>query len=111
MAGSNSEAVPEGLPAGGFVGWEDFRRQVVDGALPPFDVVFHDLASGTVREDAMPVALQACRAGGLVLFDDAHREAHRRRMKHASRRARARLFYLRWCTLDPSNRYAALAVL
>jgi predicted O-methyltransferase YrrM len=73
-----------------------------------FDLVFHDLANGARREEAMPAALQA--SSRLVVFDDAQHRGHRAAMKAASGAAGARLYSLRAITVDWMKRYAMLAI-
>lgn len=73
-----------------------------------FELVFHDLSSGTQREAAMPVALNA--SSRFVVFDDAHHKGHRRAMASTCASVPAKLYSLRSTTLDRLHRYAMLAV-
>jgi predicted O-methyltransferase YrrM len=99
----------QGQPAGGLLEWERFRREAA--GLAPFDVVFHDLAGGQLREEAMPVAF-ACvkRPSGVILLDDAHHAGHRRAMRRLAGANGFDLFSLRRVTLDSSRRFAMLAL-
>jgi predicted O-methyltransferase YrrM len=72
-----------------------------------YDLVFHDLAAGALREASMSTAVQASKR--LVVFDDAQHRGHRAAMT-ATARGRFRIFSLRRFTLDATRRYAALAV-
>jgi predicted O-methyltransferase YrrM len=79
-------------------------------ALPnrTFELVFHDLANGARREEAMATALQA--SSRLVIFDDAQHRGHRAAMKTACAGAGARLYSLRALTVDWMKRYSMLAI-
>lgn len=96
-------------PATGLLDWGRFRLEA--SRLEPFDVVFHDLAGGPLREEAMPIAF-ACvrRPSGVILLDDAHHAGHRRAMRRLARMNGFDLFSLRRVTLDSSRRFAMLAV-
>jgi predicted O-methyltransferase YrrM len=72
------------------------------------DLVFHDLAQGDLREQAMSTAVAV--ASRFVLFDDAHHAGHRRAMGDATAAANARIYNLRSLTVDPSKRFAQLSV-
>jgi predicted O-methyltransferase YrrM len=101
--------VSQALPAAGLLDWERFRPEA--SRLEPFDVLFHDLAGGQLREDAMPIAF-ACltRPSGVILLDDAHHAGHRRAMRRLARANGFDLFSLRRVTLDSSRRFAMLGV-
>jgi predicted O-methyltransferase YrrM len=73
-----------------------------------FDLVFHDLANGDRRDEAMATALQA--SSRLVIFDDAQHRGHRVAMKSACAETGARLYSLRALTVDWMKRYAMLAI-
>jgi predicted O-methyltransferase YrrM len=89
------------LPANDLSVWPDIPDRT-------FDLVFHDLANGSKREEAMPSALQA--SSRLVVFDDAQHHGHRAAMKVACTEAGARLYSLRGTTLDWMKRYSMLAI-
>lgn len=95
-----------GVASGEIVSWEAFSRRLPE----PSDVVFHDLASGDLREDAMPLAISQLSSGGAIIFDDAQHEGHRRRMSCEGERAGLRLFSLRSWTLDEIGRWAVLGI-
>jgi predicted O-methyltransferase YrrM len=96
-------------PATGLLDWERFRQEV--SRLEPFDVVFHDLAGGQLREEAMPIAFGCVkRPSGVILLDDAHHAGHRQAMRRLARANGFNLFSLRRVTLDASRRFAMLAV-
>ena len=61
-----------GLPTKNLRDWATFRPFGVAA-----DLVFHDLASGTLRESAMVVAVACCSPSGIVVFDDMQHEGHR----------------------------------
>lgn len=72
------------------------------------DLVFHDLASGVTREEAMPLAASWARR--YAIFDDAHHRGHRERMRAVCAEGGLTLYSLRSVTLDSRKRYAAMAV-
>jgi predicted O-methyltransferase YrrM len=76
----------------------------------PHDVVFHDLASGLVREDAMQFAVSQVRRGGAIIFDDAQHDGHRHRMYAEASSAGVKLYSLRSLTLDTIKRWALLGI-
>ena len=94
------------LDTGGLTTWADF------GLRDPgdYDVVFHDLAGGDVREMAMPVAAANVAADGVILFDDAQHPGHRQRMYEVGAGAEFALYSLRRWTFDQYQRYALLGV-
>jgi predicted O-methyltransferase YrrM len=94
------------LAFGELVAWGDFRQRSWD----PFDVVFHDLAGGELREAAMTVAAQHVSSGGLLLFDDAHHSGHRREMERTADHHGFALYSVRHWTHDEHDRYDALAI-
>ena len=73
-----------------------------------FDLVFHDLANGQLREDTMGTAVEACRPGGVVVFDDMHHESHREAMERVTEGWE--VFSLEAWTHDPIDRWAYLAI-
>jgi hypothetical protein len=75
----------------------------------PFELVFHDLASGQRREAAMSIAVDHSRR--FVVFDDAHHAGHRQAMRATCERAGAGLHSLRTVTKDNGSRFAMLALL
>lgn len=85
--------------------WGEF----LDRTWEPFDVVFHDLAMGQLREDGMPIVGRLLRPGGCVIYDDAHHAGHRKQMLRVSGSLRLRAFSLRRWTFDSIQRYALIA--
>jgi predicted O-methyltransferase YrrM len=93
------------LSTEGLVTWAEFLSRSWD----PFDVVFHDVAGGQVREDGMPVVAKALAPGGCVIFDDAHHTEHRARMHRTVKESDLHAYSLRRWVLDEYGRYAILA--
>lgn len=93
------------LSVGRLITWDEIGR------LPheAFDLIFHDVAGGQIREDGMPVVAKLLRPGGCIVFDDAHHHGHRRRMVQTARESSMRTFSLRRWVLDGYGRYAILA--
>jgi hypothetical protein len=89
------------LAAGSWCAWPDIPDRA-------FDLVFHDLAHGTRREEAMPAALRA--SSRLAVFDDAQLRRHRAAMRASCGEAGVELFSLRAVTLDDIKRYSMLAI-
>jgi predicted O-methyltransferase YrrM len=85
--------------------WSEFSQAPGE----EFDVVFHDLASGDLRESAMTVAVRSLSPHGVILFDDAQHLGHRRAARRAAREGKLATYSLfRW-TGDDIGRYAMLA--
>jgi predicted O-methyltransferase YrrM len=85
--------------------WSDFANAPGEA----FDVVFHDLASGSVRDTAMAVAVGCLSPRGVILFDDAHHLGHRRAARRAAGDARLATYNLYRWTRDDVGRFALLA--
>jgi predicted O-methyltransferase YrrM len=85
--------------------WSDFANAPGEA----FDLVFHDLASGAVRETAMAVAVGCLSPRGVILFDDAQHFGHRRAARRAARDARLATYNLYRWTRDGVGRFALLA--
>jgi predicted O-methyltransferase YrrM len=85
--------------------WSEF----VDAPGEPFDLVFHDLASGALRESAMPVVVRSLSPHGVVVFDDAQHLGHRRAAQRAAREAKLATYSLYRSTRDGIGRFALLA--
>ncbi len=76
--------------------------------LPQFDLVFHDIAGGQIREDTMQLSCDLCKPGGVIVFDDMHHQSHQQRMMEVTE-GWERYTLHRW-TNDPVGRYAILAI-
>lgn len=74
----------------------------------PVDLVFHDIASGSRREDTMPASWGL--AERFVIWDDAHHAAHRRAMREVTRDHGGRFFNLASLTKDDNGRFAGMTV-
>ena len=94
-----------GYSAGELRLWSEFA----EASGEPFDVVFHDLASGDLRESAMAVAVRALSPRGVIVFDDAQHLGHRRAARQAARDAKLATYSLYRWTADDIGRYALLA--
>jgi hypothetical protein len=101
LARSKKFLAEQGVPLGELCLWPTVPNRT-------FDLVFHDLASGIRREEAMTIALQA--SSRFVIFDDAQHRGHRAAMTAACAEVGARLYSLRALTVDWMKRYAMLAV-
>jgi predicted O-methyltransferase YrrM len=98
----------EGCDGAGLTGWDEFR----DARPVPHEVVFHDLASGSLREDAMGLAVSCVGPRGVIVFDDAQHDGHRKRMHVEAAKGGLDLYSLRPWTLDQVGigRWAILGV-
>lgn len=85
--------------------WSDF--EVVPGET--FDVVFHDLAMGALRETAMAVAVRCLSPHGVIVFDDAQHLGHRRAARREAGAAGLATYSLYRWTRDGIGRFAFLA--
>jgi predicted O-methyltransferase YrrM len=94
-----------GYSAGELRLWSEFAEAPGE----PFDVVFHDLASGDLRESAMAVAVRSLSPHGVIVFDDAQHLGHRRAAQRAARDAKLATYSLYRWTADDIGRYALLA--
>lgn len=67
-----------GVGTDGLVTWKEWLATRDD--YPPIDLAFHDLASGHLREAAMPLIADQMRIGGVLVFDDAQNGDHKKVM-------------------------------
>lgn len=84
--------------------WSDF----VANPGQDFDVIFHDLAGGELRNSASSFAARLLSPRGLIVFDDAHHSGHRRAARDAGRTAGLATYSLRRWTGDSYGRFAML---
>jgi predicted O-methyltransferase YrrM len=73
-----------------------------------FDLVFHDLAGGGLREQVAPIAAAAVRRGGVVVFDDAQHDGHLTAYEEASTAYGIELYSLAKWTFDAIERWAVI---
>lgn len=73
-----------------------------------YDLVFHDLAGGQIREDVANLAMEALVDGGIIVLDDAHRHADAYRA--AARSAGVELFSLAVRLKDAVERYPMVGI-
>ena len=85
--------------------WQEFAA----GPGAPFDLIFHDLAGGELREAGMSVAVGALGPRGVIVFDDAHHAGHRREARRVARDAGLATYSLQRWTGDSYGRFALLA--
>jgi predicted O-methyltransferase YrrM len=85
--------------------WRDFESAPGE----PFDLIFHDLAGGRLRETAAPLAVRCLSTRGVIVFDDAHHLGHRRAAQRAAREAGLAAYSLYHWTHDAIGRFALLA--
>jgi predicted O-methyltransferase YrrM len=88
-----------------FCSWDYF--QTADVGL--FDLIFHDLAGGDVRTDAMPTVVAHVAPFGVAIFDDMHHDGHRAGAESAAAEAGLASFCLVRQTFDDCGRFAMLA--
>ncbi len=62
----------------GLITWDEWLD--TRDSYPLFDVAFHDMASGDLREQAMTPIADRMRVGGVLVFDDAQHESHMQAM-------------------------------
>jgi predicted O-methyltransferase YrrM len=88
------------------VEWPDFESRTWE----PFDVIFHDLAGGDLRESAMPVAVRNMAGAGCIVFDDANHAGHRRRAYEVGRENNLSVYSVFDWTHDTYGQYSLLGV-
>jgi predicted O-methyltransferase YrrM len=96
-----------GLCVDGLVDWATLEQEQPQEG---FDVIFHDLAGGAIREKGMPIVARMLRPGGCLIFDDAHHGGHRRQIYRTARAFSLNVFSLRRWVLDDYGRFAFLAI-
>jgi predicted O-methyltransferase YrrM len=92
------------LPTDGLIGPDEWQA-----GLGSFDVILHDYAGGTDRENFMPAAAARLAPDGFLIFDDAHHLPHRIFMAATARDHGLALFDLFEQTLDLGMRHAVVA--
>lgn len=73
-----------------------------------FDLVFHDMNGGEVRERAAAWAMRMARPGGVIVLDDAHR--HGDAYRKAAAAEGVDVYSLKSWTIDQMERHAALGI-
>lgn len=86
--------------------WADF----IDIDVEPFDVVFHDLAGGMLRNEAMPFACSLVAPTGVIVFDDSHHDGHRAAAQSICAADALEWFSLHRQTSDRFSRFASMGV-
>lgn len=92
------------VPAGHLVAWDAFR----EAPRGPFDLVFHDLGNMAVRAEALAFMLAQVGAGGIVLFDDMHKQGYPARVAQACAQAGFEFCAVPALTTDAFGRFAAV---
>lgn len=93
-----------GAEEGELHSWSDF---VADPG-EPFDVIFHDLAGGELRNTAAGVAVDALAPRGVLVFDDTHDASHRAAARRVARDAGLAAYSLYRWTHDAYGRFSTL---
>lgn len=93
-------------PADGLMMWDDWTAD--PGA--PYDVVIHDFSAGEARESSMWDAASVLAPGGVLIFDDAQHEGHRKAMFEVACDRGLRLVDVKQETEDEVHRFALMAV-
>jgi predicted O-methyltransferase YrrM len=75
-----------------------------------FDIVFLDLNFVEVRKNYISMAVDRCRAGGIVIFDDVHKLEFMHEILARTRTLSLQLYDLKALTLDGFGRYALLGI-
>jgi predicted O-methyltransferase YrrM len=75
-----------------------------------FDIVLLDLGLVDIRVDFIPLALDRCRPGGMILFDDVHKPGYRYEVLRQCNARSVRMYDIASHTLDLYGRYALLGV-
>jgi predicted O-methyltransferase YrrM len=104
LARTRQFLLEEGLEDNGLRTWADFSADPGDS----FDLIFHDLAGGELRNSASAVAAAALAPRGLIVFDDAHHSGHRRAARRAGKQTGLGTYSLHRWTADRYGRFAML---
>ena len=101
---------------------EKTRKFIIDNELPEetltlhkpitgrYDLIFHDLAGGELREQVAHEAARVLNDGGVIVFDDAHHPGHRVAYETAAAENGIQLFSLELRLRDAINRYPLLGI-
>jgi predicted O-methyltransferase YrrM len=73
-----------------------------------FDLVFHDMANGALRERVAPLAAAAVKPGGCIVYDDAQHDGHLASFESAAAANNITLYSLAWLTLDVIGRWSII---
>jgi len=79
-----------------------------DGIHGQFDLVFHDLANGEIRNRIAGVACEHLAPGGVIVFDDAHHIVHQAAYLKAAKANGIVPYSLEKLTLDAIGRWAII---
>jgi predicted O-methyltransferase YrrM len=93
-----------GAEEGELRSWSEFAADPGE----PFDVIFHDLAGGGLRNAGAGVAVGALAPRGVLLFDDTHDASHRAAARRVARDAGLAAYSLYRWTHDAYGRFSTL---
>jgi predicted O-methyltransferase YrrM len=88
-----------------FCSWETFQA----ANFEPFDLIFHDLANGETRSEAMPLVMAHTAPDGVAIIDDVHHDGHRAAAYQAAEQAGFGAYCMVRQTFDDCARIAMLA--
>lgn len=94
----------QNLDSGGLWLWDDYIRTHL-----VHDLILHDLANGTTREQTMVDAAERLIPGGVIVFDDAQHSSHHTAARQVCGRYGMRLMDVKELTVDRIGRFAAVA--
>jgi predicted O-methyltransferase YrrM len=95
----------QGLPGERLAGWDEFSQQ----ELQPFDFLFHDLGSITVRTQTLARVLSLAAPGGIVILDDMQKVPYGEYARKLLKQEKFHSFSLKFLR-DQFHRYAFLAI-
>jgi predicted O-methyltransferase YrrM len=75
-----------------------------------FDIVFHDMANGEIRNQTMPFACSLLTSKGIIVFDDCQHDGHRQTSQDVCANLGLEWISLHNQTIDKINRFAAIGV-
>jgi hypothetical protein len=84
--------------------------EFIHGNVAGFDIVLLDLNFVEVRKNYITLAIERCKAGGILLFDDVHKPDFMYDVLIQTRNLPIRLYSIRSLSLDSYGRYALLGI-
>lgn len=82
----------------------------IDSEEKHFDIVLLDLNFVDVRKNYIKLAFDRCKRGGIIIFDDVHKQEYLTEVIKQTSRLPVKLFDIKRLTIDGFGRYSLLGV-